>query len=185
MILITSGFLAVGSAFGAVVLTTGLTSSGQVSQTLNDALARSGNGLELRGPVIAVTDGQQANAVSIEVGPAIGGDTGEDLDPAATLNRTIVSFMSKCVPPPVPTFPSGARCRTARSSTRSSTFVSTLVSVLRWCVTSRFDANSVFASPRDHARRRCRCSPRTITMSLYPRSRTICRCPWHGTFRAR
>jgi archaellin len=93
MILIGSGFLVVGSAFGGVVLTTGLTSSGQVEQTLNDALARTGNGLELRGPVIAITDGNEADAISVDVALAIGGDAGVNLDPAAALDRTIVSFI--------------------------------------------------------------------------------------------
>ena len=92
LILIASGFLVVGSAFGGVVLTTGLTGSGQVERTLNDALARAGNGLELRGPVIAVTDGEQAIAISADVTLAVGGDDGVDLDPAALLNRTVVSF---------------------------------------------------------------------------------------------
>jgi len=90
LILIASGFLVVGSAFGGVVLTTGLTSSGQVERTLNDALARTGNGLELRGPVVAVTDGEQAVAISADVTLAVG--DGVDLDPAALLNRTVVSF---------------------------------------------------------------------------------------------
>jgi len=95
MILIGSGFLVVGSAFGGVVLTTGLTSSGQVEQTLNDALARTGNGLELRGPVIAITDGEEANAISVDVALAIGGDAGVSLDPAAALDRTVVSFIDE------------------------------------------------------------------------------------------
>jgi archaellin len=92
VILLASGFLVVASAFGGVVLTTGLTSSGQVQRTLNDALARSGSGLELRGPVIAVTDGDKANVVSIDVALSIGSD-GVNLDPAAALDRTVVSFI--------------------------------------------------------------------------------------------
>jgi archaellin len=92
IILIASGFLVVASAFGGVVLTTGLTSSGQVQRTLSDALARSGNGLELRGPVIAFTDGEQANAISLDVTLAVGGD-GVNLDPAAPLDRTVVSYI--------------------------------------------------------------------------------------------
>ncbi|MEX0750880.1 MAG: hypothetical protein WD359_08730 [Dehalococcoidia bacterium] len=95
MILITSGFLVVGSAFGGVVLTTGLTSSGQVERTLNDALSRSVNGLEIRGPVVAITDGQEANAISIDVALAIGGDDGVNLDPLAPLDRTVVSFIDE------------------------------------------------------------------------------------------
>jgi archaellin len=97
MILIGSGFLVVASAFGGVVLTTGLTSSGQVEQTLNDALARTGNGLELRGPVIAITDGEEANAVSVDVALAIGGDTGVNLDHAALIDRTVVSFIDDAI----------------------------------------------------------------------------------------
>lgn len=89
---LASGFLVVASAFGGVVMTTGLASSGQVNRTVNDALARTGDGLELRGPVIAVTDGQQARALSIDVTLAIGGD-GVNLDPAAQLDRTVISYI--------------------------------------------------------------------------------------------
>jgi archaellin len=92
VILIASGFLVVASAFGGVVLTTGLTSSGQVQRTLSDALARSGSGLELRGPVIAFTDGEKASAISMDVTLGIGGD-GVDLEPAAPLGRTVVSYI--------------------------------------------------------------------------------------------
>jgi archaellin len=92
VVVIASCFLVVGSAFGGVVLTTGLTSSGQVERTLNDALSRSGDGLELRGPVVAATDGQRATAISLDVTLAIGGD-GVNLDPAAPLDRTIASYI--------------------------------------------------------------------------------------------
>jgi archaellin len=92
LILMASAFMAVGSAFGAVVISTGVTSSGQVERTINDALARTSGGLELRGPVLAVTDGQRAGAIRIDVALAIGGD-GVDLDPAAPVGRTLVSYI--------------------------------------------------------------------------------------------
>ena len=94
IVLIASGFLIVGSAFGGVVLTTGLSSSGQVERTLNDALSRSGDGLELRGPVVAATDGERATAISLDVTLAIGGD-GVNLDPVAPLDRTVVSYIDE------------------------------------------------------------------------------------------
>jgi archaellin len=94
LVVIATAFLIVGSSFGAVVIRTGVTSSGQVEQTINDALARTGGGLELRGPVLAVTDGQRAGTIRIDVALATSGD-GVDLDPTAPLGRTIVSYVDE------------------------------------------------------------------------------------------
>jgi len=94
LMLIASGFLVVGSAFGGVVLATGVTGSGPADGTARGAIVRSSGGLELSGPVVGYTDGIRAVALSLDVSLAIGGE-GVDLDPLAPASGTVVTYVDR------------------------------------------------------------------------------------------
>jgi archaellin len=89
--LILAAFATVASAFGAVVMTTGLAGSRQVDQTLSSALRRTTSGLALQGGVLAESDGSRITTLIVDVTTSTGSQ-GVNLDANATLDRTIVAY---------------------------------------------------------------------------------------------
>jgi archaellin len=74
-----------------VVLNTGMYSSDRLEQTGLAALRNTDAGLELRGPVLARTDGSNVLQLVVTVAPAVGGD-GVDLRPDAPTERTTIAY---------------------------------------------------------------------------------------------
>ena len=91
--IILIAFVVVASVFAFVVLSTGLFSSERGKETVYAGLQKSRGNLELRGGVIAATDGANVTTLTIFVGNAAGGEP-VNLDPAATVNRTVIAYVS-------------------------------------------------------------------------------------------
>ena len=84
-------FIVVAAVFSFVVLGTGLFSSERGRETVYAGLARTRGSLELTGGVLATSDGTQLTDVTLTVTLAAGGES-VNLDPAATNNRTVISY---------------------------------------------------------------------------------------------
>jgi archaeal flagellin FlaB len=85
-------FVVVAAVFAFVVLSTGLFSSERAKETVYAGLAKTRGTMELTGGVIAQSDGTVLTRVTFDVTLAAGGDT-VNLDPAATSNRTVISYV--------------------------------------------------------------------------------------------
>jgi flagellin FlaB len=85
-------FVVVAAVFAFVVLSTGLFSSERAKETVYAGLAKTRGTMELTGGVIATSDGTQLTNVAFDVTLAAGGDS-VNLDPAATTNRTVISYI--------------------------------------------------------------------------------------------
>lgn len=85
-------FVVVAAVFAFVVLSTGLFSSERAKETVYAGLSKTRGTMELTGGVIATSNGTQATRITFDVTLAAGGDS-VNLDPAATSNRTVISYI--------------------------------------------------------------------------------------------
>lgn len=83
--------LIVGGALATTIIGAGTFSSGQVDRTAMSAIRRSGSGIELRGTVIAGTDGYSLTNVRFQIGTGPGSFP-VNLDPHASRDKTVVSY---------------------------------------------------------------------------------------------
>jgi flagellin FlaB len=84
-------FVVVAAVFAFVVLSTGLFSSERAKETVFAGLAKTRGTMELTGSVLATTDLNKVTNLSLDVTLAAGGDS-VSLDPAATSNKTVISY---------------------------------------------------------------------------------------------
>jgi flagellin FlaB len=89
-------FVVVAAVFAFVVLSTGLFSSERAKETVYAGLAKTRGSMELTGGVIADSDGTNLTNVTFDVTLAAGGDS-VNWDPAATTNRTVISYTDTAV----------------------------------------------------------------------------------------
>lgn len=92
--IILIAFVVVASVFAFVVLSTGLFSSERGKETVYSGLQKSRGNLELRGGVVAQTNGSSVTTLTIFLGNAAGGEP-VNLDPTATVNRTVIAYISE------------------------------------------------------------------------------------------
>ena len=85
-------FVVVAAVFAFVVLSTGLFSSERAKETVYAGLAKTRGTMELTGGVIGTSNQTQLTRVTFDVTLAAGGDS-VNLDPAATSNRTVISYI--------------------------------------------------------------------------------------------
>ena len=85
-------FIVVAAVFAFVVLSTGLFSSERAKETVYAGLAKTRGTMELTGGVLATSNGTVATGIAFDVTLAAGGDS-VNLDPAATSNRTVISYI--------------------------------------------------------------------------------------------
>ncbi len=85
-------FVVVAAVFAFVVLSTGLFSSERAKETVYAGLAKTRGTMELTGGVIATSNGTQLTNITFDVTLAAGGDS-VNMDPAATSNRTVISYI--------------------------------------------------------------------------------------------
>jgi archaellin len=85
-------FVLAASAFGAAVLATGRLSTQEFERTAFSALKRTTTGIELRGQVVARTDGTRVTHILLDVGNTAGNEP-VNLDPLAAENRTTVVYI--------------------------------------------------------------------------------------------
>ena len=85
-------FVVVAAVFAFVVLSTGLFSSERAKETVYAGLAKTRGTMELTGGVIGTSHQTQLTRVTFDVTLAAGGDS-VNLDPAATSNRTVISYI--------------------------------------------------------------------------------------------
>jgi flagellin FlaB len=91
--IILIAFVVVASVFAFVVLSTGLFSSERGKETVYSGLQKSRGNIELRGGVIAATNGSSVTTLTIFLGNAAGGEP-VSLDPDAAVNRTVIAYVS-------------------------------------------------------------------------------------------
>ncbi len=91
--IILIAFVVVASVFAFVVLSTGLFSSERGKETVYAGLQKTRGNMELRGSVIANTSGTRVDTVVLDLGNAAGGDP-VNLDPAATVNKTVIALIT-------------------------------------------------------------------------------------------
>lgn len=80
------------SVFGAAAMSAGTDASNQLQRTVMSAIQDSSSGIQLRGPVLALTDGRSITHVLIDATTIPGGQP-VDLDPAAATGRTVVTYV--------------------------------------------------------------------------------------------
>ena len=80
------------AVFAFVVLSTGLFSSERSKETVYAGLEKTRGTMELSGAVVATSDGTEVTDLAFDVTLAAGGSA-VNWDPAATTNRTIVSYI--------------------------------------------------------------------------------------------
>ena len=90
--IILIAFVVVAAVFAFVVLSTGLFSSERSKETVYAGLEKTRGTMELSGAVIATSDGTEVTDLTLTVTLAAGGSA-VNWDPAATTNRTIVSYI--------------------------------------------------------------------------------------------
>ncbi len=90
--IILIAFVVVASVFAFVVLSTGLFSSERGKETIYSGLQKARGNLELRGGIVANTDGSAVTTLVMYLGNAAGGDP-VNLDPAATVNKTVFAYV--------------------------------------------------------------------------------------------
>ncbi|MBI5288375.1 MAG: hypothetical protein HY873_05340 [Chloroflexi bacterium] len=94
--IILIAFVVVASVFAFVVLSTGLFSSERSKETVLAGLAKTRGSMELSGSVIGTSNGTELTAISFDVTLAAGGSS-VNWDPAATNNKSIVSYRDDAV----------------------------------------------------------------------------------------
>jgi flagellin FlaB len=90
--IILIAFVVVAAVFAFVVLSTGLFSSERSKETVYAGLEKTRGSMELSGAVIATSNGTEVTDLVLTVTLAAGGSA-VNWDPAATTNRTIVSYI--------------------------------------------------------------------------------------------
>ncbi|HZP57990.1 MAG TPA: archaellin/type IV pilin N-terminal domain-containing protein [Dehalococcoidia bacterium] len=90
--IILIAFVVVAAVFAFVVLSTGLFSSERGKEAVYAGLSKTRGTMELSSGVVATSDGTQITALKFDVALAAGGDS-VNLDPAATTNRTVISYI--------------------------------------------------------------------------------------------
>jgi len=90
--IILIAFVVVAAVFAFVVLSTGLFSSERGKEAVYAGLAKTRGTMELSSSVIAKSNGTNVTTVDFDVVLAAGGDS-VNLDPAATTNRTVISYI--------------------------------------------------------------------------------------------
>jgi flagellin FlaB len=90
--IILIAFVVVAAVFAFVVLSTGLFSSERGKEAVYAGLAKTRGTMELSSGVIATSSGTQVTQLTFDVALAAGGDS-VNLDPSATTNRTVISYI--------------------------------------------------------------------------------------------
>ena len=90
--IILIAFVVVAAVFAFVVLSTGLFSSERGKEAVYAGLAKTRGTMELSSSVIAASNGTNVTTVDFDIVLAAGGDS-VNLDPAATTNRTVISYI--------------------------------------------------------------------------------------------
>ena len=90
--IILIAFVVVAAVFAFVVLSTGLFSSERGKEAVYAGLAKTRGTMELSSGVIATSNGTKITKLAFDVALAAGGDA-VNLDPAATTNRTVISYI--------------------------------------------------------------------------------------------
>lgn len=94
--IILIAFVVVATVFAFVVLSTGLFSSERGKEAVYAGLQKTRGSLELRGSVIANTDGTSVTSLVFDLANAAGGDP-VNLDPAATSNKVVMAYRDSAV----------------------------------------------------------------------------------------
>jgi archaeal flagellin FlaB len=89
--IILIAFVVVATVFAFVVLSTGLFSSERGKEAVYAGLQKTQGSLELRGSVIANTDGTAVTSIVFDLANAAAG-TPVNLDPAATSNKMVIDY---------------------------------------------------------------------------------------------
>jgi flagellin FlaB len=84
-------FVVVAAVFAFVVLSTGLFSAERGKDTVFAGLAKTRGSMELTGSIIGTSNGTELTHIELTFTLAAGGDS-VNLDPAASNNRTVVSY---------------------------------------------------------------------------------------------
>jgi len=90
--IILIAFVVVASVFAFVVLSVGLFSSERGKETVYSGLQKTRGNIELRGSIVADTNGTSVTSLVLYLGNAAGGDP-VNLDPAATVNKTVMAYI--------------------------------------------------------------------------------------------
>ncbi len=94
--IILIAFVVVAAVFAFVVLSTGLFSSERGKEAVYAGLSKTRGTMELSSGVVATSNGTQVTNLTFDVALAAGGDA-VNLDPAATTNRTVISYIDSSV----------------------------------------------------------------------------------------
>jgi flagellin FlaB len=89
--IILIAFVVVATVFAFVVLSTGLFSAERGKEAVYSDLQKTRGSLELRGSVIANTDGTNVDTLVFDVGNAAGGEP-VNLDPLADSNKVVLDY---------------------------------------------------------------------------------------------
>ena len=89
--IILIAFVVVATVFAFVVLSTGLFSSERGKEAVYSGLQKTRGSLELRGSVVANTDGTSVENIVFDVANAAGGDP-VNLDPDAVSNKVVIDY---------------------------------------------------------------------------------------------
>ncbi len=89
--IILIAFVVVATVFAFVVLSTGLFSSERGKEAVYAGLAKTEGSLELRGAVIANTDGSIVDTLVFDLANAAGGEP-VNLDPTAVSNKMVIAY---------------------------------------------------------------------------------------------
>jgi flagellin FlaB len=89
--IILIAFVVVASVFAFVVLATGQFAADRSKETVFAGLEKTRGSMELSGAVIATSNGTEVTDIAFDVTLAAGGSS-VNWDPAATVNKTVVSF---------------------------------------------------------------------------------------------
>jgi flagellin FlaB len=89
--IILIAFVVVATVFAFVVLSTGLFSSERGKEAVYSGLQKTRGSLELRGSVVANTNGTTVSTLVFDVANAAGGEP-VNLDPSATSNKMVVDY---------------------------------------------------------------------------------------------
>jgi flagellin FlaB len=94
--IILIAFVVVATVFAFVVLSTGLFSSERGKEAVYSGLQKTRGSLELRGSVIANTDGTNVSSLVFDLANAAGGDP-VNLDPSAASNKVVMAYRDASV----------------------------------------------------------------------------------------
>src|SRR5574338_1297497 len=90
--IILIAFVVVAAVFAFAVLSTGLFSSERGKEAVYAGLSKTRGTMALSSGVIATSSGTRITQLTFDVALAAGGDS-VNLDPAATTNRTVISYI--------------------------------------------------------------------------------------------